>query len=93
MLPLLLEVQLALRGAHAAPGASKRVHGMQATLVGQELWVFGGEDATRRPLDDLFCLDLGAARSLVLLPLSDWRLGLGHVDVFRQTQGAVSRHA
>jgi N-acetylneuraminic acid mutarotase len=30
----------------------------QATLVGAKVWVFGGEDAARRPLDDVHVLDL-----------------------------------
>lgn len=30
----------------------------QATLVGEQLYVFGGEDAARRPLADLHILDL-----------------------------------
>lgn len=32
--------------------------GAQATLVGQRVWVFGGEDSLRRPLGDLHVLDL-----------------------------------
>lgn len=30
----------------------------QATLVGAKVWVFGGEDAARRPLDDVHVLNL-----------------------------------
>ena len=30
----------------------------QATLVGKTVYVFGGEDASRRPLRELHCLDL-----------------------------------
>ncbi len=30
----------------------------QATLVGAKVWVFGGEDAARRPQDDVHVLDL-----------------------------------
>lgn len=32
----------------------------QATLVGDKLWLFGGEDCHRRPLADLYCLDLAS---------------------------------
>lgn len=31
---------------------------MQATLVGAKVWVFGGEDAARRPLDDVHVINL-----------------------------------
>ena len=30
----------------------------QATLIGKTVYVFGGEDASRRPLRELHCLDL-----------------------------------
>jgi hypothetical protein len=35
----------------------RRVPG-QATLIGKTVYVFGGEDASRRPLRELHCLDL-----------------------------------
>lgn len=31
---------------------------MQGTLVGNKVYLFGGEDAARRPQGDLFVLDL-----------------------------------
>lgn len=31
---------------------------LQAVLIGSQLWVFGGEDSSRRPQADLHCLDL-----------------------------------
>jgi hypothetical protein len=34
--------------------------GPQATLIGRSVYIFGGEDASRRPLGDLHILDLAA---------------------------------
>lgn len=56
--------------APLAPAPCARGAHSSVALGGSELHVYGGEDASRRPLGDLWCLDLDAA---VSDGVADWR--------------------